>query len=325
MIRLLGKDRKSVLGVAECSFFNSFIPCMTIPLIFIVVPEYKEWGILTKPRSGAQLSLLLFLCLGLAISKLIDRLCKFSIVNKASTMYFAGVNAAMMVVAGVGSIAFFRGSDNTSTNWAHVVSFVIIILAFIPMRIGSFHEKEEENRKKHNKYLEEHPKAPRNLGDGKTYATDSQGVAAVRQSITQGQNGPSISALLHHPDEDEHRTTFSMLTSVADFFGDLDIYTPSDFRDSQSEVSNDPRFSSIIKAEAGGTEPNAVELTAFSMSNIGSSYEKARNTRLQLLGTVREGEDERMSERETEKSSSISTLAFTKQQNTNPLHKLNNA
>ena len=129
-----------MVGVAETSFSYGIIPFFTIPLLYIVIPEYTKYTTDLSGFSPGYTALLTFLCIGISISKLIDRVCKFSLVITTSTMFFASVDCAMKVVAGFGSIIFF----NDGLSWTEIVGFVLIIASFVPMRYGSHKEKQKQ-------------------------------------------------------------------------------------------------------------------------------------------------------------------------------------
>lgn len=213
--RLLGKDRKSAIGVSECTFSNSIIPFFLLPLVFIFVPEYKQWGELTGHDAGMT-TLLVFLCCGVGLSKLVDRMCKFSLVNKASTMYFAGVDAAMKMVAGFGAIFFF----NQSSSYTQLIGFVLIVLSFIPMRIGSHKEKEKERLEKEQKRM--------SLGSRKSVTS--------RASLLSRKGRASMSASAHRE---------SFIADVAAVFGELDNDSDDSSDEDDIEISKpqpEPRF-----------------------------------------------------------------------------------
>jgi hypothetical protein len=44
-IRFLGKDAKSKVGVSECAVANSVFPFFLVPIMLLVIPEYKRWKI----------------------------------------------------------------------------------------------------------------------------------------------------------------------------------------------------------------------------------------------------------------------------------------
>ena len=126
MFRYLGKDRKSELVVLECSLANTVIPFLLLPLALLFLPEYNRWDILLghnrRPTAGITL-----LCAIIALAKYADRTSKFSIVSKASTMFFAVVDSNMKIVAGIGAFLFF----NEIIYWPQVLGFVLIFLSLL--------------------------------------------------------------------------------------------------------------------------------------------------------------------------------------------------
>ena len=136
-IRFLGKDAKSRMGVLECSLANSLVPSLLLPLSLLVVPEYKKWTCLTG--RGTNLTILItVLCCSITICKHADRLCKFSIVSQANTMFFAAVDSNMKVIAGIGTFIFF----SETVYWTHIVGFILIFISLVLMVMD-----------KRNKYL----------------------------------------------------------------------------------------------------------------------------------------------------------------------------
>ena len=120
--KFLGKDRKSYYGVLEVSIANSLIPSFILPLALLVAPEYHQWKSLSSFH-GIDQFVIAMLCIGIALSKYADRLCKFSIVHAASTLFYAVVDANMKVVAGIGSFIFF----NEKIFWPQILGFVMIV------------------------------------------------------------------------------------------------------------------------------------------------------------------------------------------------------
>jgi len=104
--------------------------------MYIFIPEYKNYESQLTGYTPNYTVLLIGLCISLCIARLIDRQCKFSLVVHTSTMFFASVDAAMKIIAGFGSIIFF----NEGITWTELVGFLLIIISFIPMRIGSCHK-----------------------------------------------------------------------------------------------------------------------------------------------------------------------------------------
>lgn len=78
---------KSKIGVSECAVVNSLIPFF-IPFMLFLVPEYKQWDKqLIHPNNPSLTTILTFLFLALCLSKMIDRLSKYGIVDEASTIF----------------------------------------------------------------------------------------------------------------------------------------------------------------------------------------------------------------------------------------------
>jgi hypothetical protein len=112
--------------VLECSFFNAIIPSFLLPGVLAVVPEYKKWTILTGKAPGAT-TIITILCAGLTAAKHTDRLSKFFIVSRASTIFFAFVDSNMKIIAGIGTFIFF----NQAVYWTDVVGFIFIFMALM--------------------------------------------------------------------------------------------------------------------------------------------------------------------------------------------------
>lgn len=124
--RYLGKDRTSHLVVLECSLSNSIVPFCLLPLVLLFLPEYEKWDKLIghnrRPTAGITI-----LCITIALAKYADRTSKFSIISKASTMFFAVVDSNMKIVAGIGAFLFFK----EKIYWPQVVGFVLIFLSLL--------------------------------------------------------------------------------------------------------------------------------------------------------------------------------------------------
>ena len=117
------------MGVLECSLANSIIPSLVIPFVLLFIPEYHKWNEQLTGRSAYATAVVLLLCASITIFKHADRLCKFSIVSQASTMFFAAIDANMKVVAGVGTFLFF-GED---AKWCQIVGFILVFFALFLM------------------------------------------------------------------------------------------------------------------------------------------------------------------------------------------------
>jgi len=120
--RFLGRDRKTRIGVYECAFFNALIPFCVIPLAFLVVPEEKQWSTQLTGRNSLNTFTVTAVVIMICFAKWGDRVSKFSVVQKASTMLFAIVDANMKFVAVVGTLAFF----SAEVTIGQIIGFVLI-------------------------------------------------------------------------------------------------------------------------------------------------------------------------------------------------------
>jgi drug/metabolite transporter (DMT)-like permease len=134
----LGKDVKSKIGVSECAVANSVVPFFLVPFMLLLIPEYNRWGSqLLHPGDPSLTTILTLLFLALCFSKHIDRLSKFGIVDESSTIFFAGVDAQMKMIAGIGSFFFF----GESINWCIIVGFALVALAVVVMFIDKLQKQ----------------------------------------------------------------------------------------------------------------------------------------------------------------------------------------
>jgi len=139
--KFLKIDSKSYIGSLECAIANSIIPFFLLPTILILIPEYKTWNeeLIGFDKKGTMI--VTFLCFAITITKSADRLSKFFVISKSSTMYFAAIDANMKVVQGIGSFFFFH----EIYYWPQILSFVLIIIALVIMyydrSLNSFHSQ----------------------------------------------------------------------------------------------------------------------------------------------------------------------------------------
>jgi hypothetical protein len=127
LCRLLGKDVKSKIGVSECATANAIIPFCLVPLVLTFDKESSSWGRDLYPFSPPKTAIIVFLLVSLSLAKNFDRAAKFGIVSTSSTIFFAGVDAFMKVVAGIGSFLFF----GEIIQWNSYVGFILVVLALI--------------------------------------------------------------------------------------------------------------------------------------------------------------------------------------------------
>ena len=129
------------MGVLECSFFNALVPCFVLPLVLIVAPEYKRWDHLTGRNTWNTLGVA-GLCAIVCLAKYCDRVSKFTVVSKASTMFYAVTDSNMKLVAGIGTLIFFH----EALTWGQVIGFFLI---FISLLISLYDKKlKVDNEKK---------------------------------------------------------------------------------------------------------------------------------------------------------------------------------
>jgi len=125
--RFLGRDRKTRIGVYECAFFNALIPFCVIPLALAVVPEQKIWAQHLGGRNALNTFTVTAVTLMICLAKWGDRISKFSVVQKASTMLFAIIDANMKLVAVVGTLLFFREEVTTG----QLIGFGLIFMSLL--------------------------------------------------------------------------------------------------------------------------------------------------------------------------------------------------
>jgi drug/metabolite transporter (DMT)-like permease len=150
---------KSKIGVSECAVANSVVPFFIVPVMLFVIPEYKRWDKeLIHPGDTYLTTVLSLLFIALCFSKHIDRLSKYGIVDESSTIFFAGVDAQMKMIAGVGSFFFF-GEEIT---WTIIVGFGLIAVSVVIMfidKIRKQHLIEAEKERQREKTRLEHAEA----------------------------------------------------------------------------------------------------------------------------------------------------------------------
>jgi len=145
--KFLGKDRKTRLGVLECSFFNALIPCMILPIALAIVPEGDKWTEQLTGRDTKGTVGVTFLCITVCLAKYGDRLSKFTIVSKASTMFFAIIDSNMKLVAGIGTIIFFTTSFTGGQGIGFGLIFISLLLSLYDKKKKMDAEKAEAERK----------------------------------------------------------------------------------------------------------------------------------------------------------------------------------
>jgi hypothetical protein len=146
---LLKADKKAKWVVHELAIATAAIPTIILPLLYIFVPEYKDWHFSQsinehrdKTIQRLYITLLVVVLVSMAVTKLVDRLCKMSIIGARGTIFFEGVDAASKAVAGVGSYLLFM-SKESGVNWCDFASFGVILVALGLISYGDKLEKKK--------------------------------------------------------------------------------------------------------------------------------------------------------------------------------------
>lgn len=167
----LGQNKKATWVLHELPIAQAVMPTIILPMMLAWVPsankETQQWNKLFGSRGPTELwgiggQFLLAITLGsMAITKLVDRLCKMAIIGNRNTIFFEGVDAAMKSIAGLGSFFMFAKYES-DTSWTDFVALGIIIVALGMITYGDEVEKAAKKRK------EQAPRA--SVHDGTKYA-----------------------------------------------------------------------------------------------------------------------------------------------------------
>jgi drug/metabolite transporter (DMT)-like permease len=141
--RFLGRDRKTRIGVYECAFFNALIPFCVIPLAFIFDNETAHWSNQLNGRNTLNTFTVTAVVTMICLAKWGDRISKFSVVQKASTMLFAILDANMKFIAVVGTFIFFH----EKIIGGEIIGFIFIVFSLIVSLYDKKIKLEEEERK----------------------------------------------------------------------------------------------------------------------------------------------------------------------------------
>lgn len=146
---MLGNDAKSRFGVLEVTFATTLGPSALIPLTLLAFPEYRQWGeIFSTTRLHGSVICLLYAAI--MVCKYVDRTYKYLLVHRATTMFYAFVDANMKVVAGVGSFLFFHDTD--SVYWSEVLGFLLVVLSFLLSLVDRKRREQEADLQRDNKF-----------------------------------------------------------------------------------------------------------------------------------------------------------------------------
>jgi hypothetical protein len=128
---------------------NSIVPFVLLPFALPLTGEYKHWPReLYRPHGKAGITAIIaLLSIALCESKHIDRFSKYAIVENTSTLFFAGVDSAMKMLAGIMSFIFFT-SDPAQIEWPTLLAFgivsIAVVLLYLDKRHKSFLAKQQD-------------------------------------------------------------------------------------------------------------------------------------------------------------------------------------
>jgi drug/metabolite transporter (DMT)-like permease len=188
--QMLGKNKKSPWGVHELCIAQALAPTIVLPFTLLISKENERWSELSTNTDTPGHTALGFILLALALTKLVDRTCKMSIIQAKSAIYFEGVDALMKAVAGIGSFLFWRSTDKSS--WNDFVSLGVIMIAMALTVHGENVEDERAEAEK-KKASEDH------------FSYELMETNKDSQSPFATMDGTTIKGNLSEIDEDERR------------------------------------------------------------------------------------------------------------------------
>lgn len=132
--KFLGVEKKTKIGVSEAALANSIIPFFTIPFALVFIDEYTLWPDELAPTLSKTRMIIALLSVTLCISKQIDRISKFGIVQGSNTLFFAGVDSLNKIIAGLGSFIFFSEEVTISAIFSFVMIGISVLLLYLDKR-----------------------------------------------------------------------------------------------------------------------------------------------------------------------------------------------
>ena len=130
----------------ECALVNCIVPFVLLPFIIPITGEYHRWPGELYYRSSGVAVIICLLSIALCESKHIDRFSKYAIVENTSTLFFAGVDSAMKMLAGIMSFFFFSSDDPSQMEWPTLVGFgfvcIAVLLLYLDKRAKSLQAQE---------------------------------------------------------------------------------------------------------------------------------------------------------------------------------------
>jgi len=132
--KLLSVDKKSALGVAEVSLFNSMVPFSVLWIPMLATQEYTRYDdAIRRVRHENALAIFILCCIGLGIAKMVDRASKFTIVTQQGAFFYAVADSVRKVLTAVLAIWIF-GEEG---SWKKYVALACTALAMCVYIFGT--------------------------------------------------------------------------------------------------------------------------------------------------------------------------------------------
>lgn len=148
--KFLGKGAKSKIGVKEAALANAVVPFFLLPFVLVGFGEYRFWPRELYDRGTWPATVIFLLSISIMEAKHFDRFSKYAVVENTSTLFFAGVDSVMKMVAGVGAFVFFPSYTRGEVIWPSILGFALICgavtLMYFDKRAKSKAAKEEARR-----------------------------------------------------------------------------------------------------------------------------------------------------------------------------------
>jgi hypothetical protein len=124
--KLLSVDKKSALGVAEVSLFNSLVPFSILWIPMLATKEYERYdNAIYRVEREHAMALFVLCCVGLGVAKMIDRAAKFTIVTQQGAFFYAVADSVRKVMTAVLAIWIFSEEG----SWKKYAALALTALA----------------------------------------------------------------------------------------------------------------------------------------------------------------------------------------------------
>ena len=153
--RFLGRDRKTRIGVYECAFFNAIIPFAVIWFALLFSDEATTWASQLTGKSTMNTFTITCVVTMICFAKWGDRISKFSVVQKASTMLFAIVDANMKFIAVIGTLVFFRQQVTIGQLFGFAFIFLSLCCSLYDKKLKVAEDQRKEQLKLEKEAAEE--------------------------------------------------------------------------------------------------------------------------------------------------------------------------